>query len=914
MAEITSKKANIPTWEDVLKMPELANPKLGPGPTPSYKITDPQEQQEFIEFFKKLTKFPATLIPGANIYLPGQEGITITFNEKGMPDFSEFDGVLHRDARVTPIAKYAAENLKELTGQPVALTDAGGHLSGLVAWKNFFKSPKGEKDKAVVVLNFGAFGKRWATDLAKDDMGLDVINVEVPDGTLPTMEEINEAIDEHLKANEIPKDTKVNITYTAHETSSGVMMTEELAKEINESPRFDKIIVDTTSALGCQNIPGMKDGRVAVFGGLQKVLRAPALGIVTVPEAYRYRESALAAPSSAKVLSLVGDDGKLKEDLFDGSNITRSTSAIDLAKLTYALYNLDKETKEKVQEESIINTKYCHEALEKYIEKQKDTGNQTLDFLVKDPKIRGNFNLVIECATPEAELSTKDLKKIREIAHTMLAENGQMVNVKPYPGGSNPRTLFRFTTMGVESKQEAQQIIEMMGAAFYKAKELYFEAQKSKETTKISFKKEREEYLATASAGLLSSAISTEKYSPFGLVIVCGAGIKEIKSDPILEKLAKYHGYAVVQNKEEYNKAINEGKNPVLYNPNIESKDIADFVKDLEGKVTIHTDAKSVDVSDLDKIVNVTRGGSGHEHIKVTEGAAVSNMPGVNAPAVLDLMTRKLNEFYKILDTAQQVSSGSIETRKTSHLQYGAETLTGKNILVDGNGNIASSFINYAQSMKANITVYLRSPDELEETKKLARVKEIATLREQGITVIHDISKVTDGSIDIMTIHRPGGEKTKDSIGKEWFDKLAANRKSLLMNLSRESICNLEEFTKAYESNTKLHFYGDFDSEISDSKTIGPAQKWINPLNKIDSERVTITAHIHADTNPAIQQAMLNAALLMTKGLAAGVVCNPVRTLPEGEKSQQISADEIYNWLKEAKAEPAIDSKELEVA
>lgn len=177
----------------------------------------------------------------------------------------------HRTDEFRQIIKEVNEGLKYIfcTSNPVITFASSGTGAMEAAVSNFFSF----KDK-VVVISGGKFGQRWKE--IGVNFGLEVIEIKIPWGSSPSLQQIEEIIREH-------KDIKGLFT-TLCETSTGTVYDIKSLKEII-ARRDILFVVDAISGLGQDELLTDEWGIDVVVSGSQKgFMLPPGLAFISISQ------------------------------------------------------------------------------------------------------------------------------------------------------------------------------------------------------------------------------------------------------------------------------------------------------------------------------------------------------------------------------------------------------------------------------------------------------------------------------------------------------------------------------------------------------------------------------------------------------------------------------------------------------
>lgn len=182
------------------------------------------------------------------------------------------------------------------------------------------------------------------------------------------------------------------------------------------------------------------------------------------------------------------------------------------------------------------------------------------------------------------------------------------------------------------------------------------------------------------------------------------------------------------------------------------------------------------------KLKIICKHGVGLDNIPVEKcrelGIAVCNTPGTNSNAVADLAFGLiLAASRNIVGCCENVRSGSWKT------QIGVDVYK-KTLGVMGYGAIAKNVIRRAQGFNMDVLIYNHRPRELDgEFKDYARFVSLDELYTQS---------------DIISVHLPLNEETRDMIGAQQFAKMKDG--VVIVNTARGGIVNEDALYQACNS------------------------------------------------------------------------------------------------------------------
>jgi phosphoserine aminotransferase len=332
------------------------------------------------------------------------------------------------------------------------MADGGGHGAQLMAWMNLLRPPAAETPQKVVVLDFGAFGTRWAGDLQEmhDKGQIDLEVRKVSEGDFPSMVGI---------------DLSADIVFCGNETSAGVGIKEDALADFvtkREAAQREagitgvnagKIIMDATSAAGCMHIPDS----VAYSLPAQKVIGGNSTTAwLVIPEEFTDRielEKPWAIPSLFSLHKRNPETGEKTPDhgIRSGNVLIRSVLTRDIYE---TLICVDELNRLGGLDASIAR---C-EAGSRHFQEALAAHSYGLEKIVATPSIQGNFNCVIKCTHPYYQaLSGAEQKEVLKRTHEILEKEEREFDIKAFPGGDG---AFRVTTIHVANPDEAKNLVD----------------------------------------------------------------------------------------------------------------------------------------------------------------------------------------------------------------------------------------------------------------------------------------------------------------------------------------------------------------------------------------------------------------------------------------------------------------------
>jgi lactate dehydrogenase-like 2-hydroxyacid dehydrogenase/phosphoserine aminotransferase len=856
----------------------LKNNRFGPGPLPLPEMNKDEFKAFCLDFTKKYVAYTdkewEQIFPmdkTLEAYLD-RELKDPTLSQSGLFGAiftSILDGILHRSTKeldgVSAIAltkdttKIMHELLQLPKGARIAFQDGGGHGAGYNIWLNVLAK---DTSTPVVVLDFGAFGEQWATDLDNEFAGKGfigkVVRVKVADGEVPTINNVKARLTEAG----IDESQKINMLFTSHETGTGAMVAPELMQEFIDWDRTDKIVSDFTSAVLCQKIPSLGAGKVFGFGALQKVPRGPNLGLVVIPAGYDDFLTANGALPNPKYTSFcINQDGKLqvKETLFSGDDITRSMDMMDILRLYFSAICLMNRGGLDTSVERAQNSRLMVQA---EIQKRIDAANgkPEMVFLVSEQRNRGNFNIVLKKGAGLYSISTPELQSIKAEARRILATDGLARNLAPFPKG-DPDTIFRFTTLGIENLEQAKQLVDALYYGLNKA----IAKMQSKEITLVA----EDQFLYSTSEKVEAAIVAKTK-----------------------ELAAKGITFIDARNSNIDYAALKDGKY-VIYMPDIQGAQITGEYQKIQAvsvNSAIIVAAKTIPANAQFKIF--VREGAGTNNIPKEQaekdGHLVTNCPGVNTSVTARNTLNAVAGHPHIQHFSDMALAGKASALNLQPL-YGTSPdvdfaalnnkVSGKIVAVLGAGDIGTqTILGLLQSDAKEVRVYNRSlvgkytEDELQILQK----------RFPKLTICQSIDVAMNGS-NIVINHMAlvaGKGGTENAVGEKQIASMADGAE--IIDAARPGIINPDALIAAHKNGKLSRVVVDFDTpdkapnDIAISKLFAYANE--------ASGAFLYSPHAFADVCPDTRLNMLDAALEQTGLARTGKVRNfaGIGSIPQG--------------------------------
>lgn len=264
-----------------------------------------------------------------------------------------------------------------------------------------------------------------------------------------------------------------------------------------------------------------------------------------------------------------------------------------------------------------------------------------------------------------------------------------------------------------------------------------------------------------------------------------------------------------------------------------------------------------LNVDDYPELLCVARAGAGTNNVNVQrateKGICVFNTPGANANAVVDLVFPMIGvwkrniykgiEFCKSLATIPpEKIAEEVEARKAA---FRGEEIAGKKLAVIGLGQIGVRMANAGVHRYMQVSGYDTSP-------AVANIHHLSPeVRLRG-TLVDAV-----GDADIVTLHLPLVEKTKQLVGPKFIARM--KRGAILVNYARGPVVDEDAVVAALDSGQLSAFLSDFPSP----KIIG-------------HEKVLITPHLGASTAESEENCSTMAVKELSSYLKYGSVTHSV--------------------------------------
>ena len=240
--------------------------------------------------------------------------------------------------------------------------------------------------------------------------------------------------------------------------------------------------------------------------------------------------------------------------------------------------------------------------------------------------------------------------------------------------------------------------------------------------------------------------------------------------------------------------------------------------------------SSQLNVDDYATLLAVARAGAGTNNINVArateKGICVFNTPGANANAVVDLIFPMIGvwkrniyrgiEFCKSLATMDPAKvSAEVEARKSA---FKGEEIAGKTLGVIGLGQIGVRLANAGVFRYMHVNGFDPAP-------ALANIHQLSP----EVRICRSV-RDTVGDADVVSLHLPLGERTRNLVNKEFIARM--KKGAVLVNYSRGPIVEEAAVIEALDS-------GYLDAYLCDFPT--PAL--------VKHNKVLTTPHLGASTS-----------------------------------------------------------------
>lgn len=264
-----------------------------------------------------------------------------------------------------------------------------------------------------------------------------------------------------------------------------------------------------------------------------------------------------------------------------------------------------------------------------------------------------------------------------------------------------------------------------------------------------------------------------------------------------------------------------------------------------------------INTDSYESLLGVARAGAGVNNISVDKatkrGICVFNTPGANANAVVDLVfpmigvwQRNIYRGIKFCESLEELEGdqvdGEVERQKSA---FRGMEIAGKTLAVVGLGQIGVRLANGGIHRFMEVKGFDPKP-------VLANIHMLLP----DVELVHSLDQAI-GKADIVSLHVPLIEKTKDLVNNEFIARM--KKGALLVNYARGPIVNEEAVLVALDSGRLSGYIADFPTE----KLIG-------------HDRVLLTPHLGASTSESEENCAMMAVRELSNYLRYGNITNSV--------------------------------------
>ena len=264
-----------------------------------------------------------------------------------------------------------------------------------------------------------------------------------------------------------------------------------------------------------------------------------------------------------------------------------------------------------------------------------------------------------------------------------------------------------------------------------------------------------------------------------------------------------------------------------------------------------------INTDSYESLLGVARAGAGVNNIsvdKATErGICVFNTPGANANAVVDLVfpmigvwQRNIYRGIKFCESLEELEGdqvdGEVERQKSA---FRGMEIAGKTLAVVGLGQIGVRLANGGIHRFMKVKGFDPKP-------VLANIHMLLP----DVELVHSLDQAI-GKADIVSLHVPLIEKTKDLVNNEFIGRM--KKGALLVNYARGPIVNEEAVLAALDSGRLSGYIADFPTE-----------------KLISHDRVLLTPHLGASTSESEENCAMMAVRELSNYLRYGNITNSV--------------------------------------
>jgi D-3-phosphoglycerate dehydrogenase len=255
--------------------------------------------------------------------------------------------------------------------------------------------------------------------------------------------------------------------------------------------------------------------------------------------------------------------------------------------------------------------------------------------------------------------------------------------------------------------------------------------------------------------------------------------------------------------------------------------------------------SSQLNVDDYPTLLTVARAGAGTNNINVVRaterGICVFNTPGANANAVVDLIFPMIGvwkrNIYRGIEFCKSLAimdpnkvNNEVEARKSA---FKGEEIAGKTLGVIGLGQIGVRLANAGVFRQMHVNGFDPAP-------ALANIHQLSP----DVRICRSV-RDTVGDADVVSLHLPLGERTRNLVNKEFIARM--KKGAVLVNYSRGPIVEEQAVINALDS-------GYLEAYLCDFPT--PAL--------VKHSKVLTTPHLGASTSESEE----NCATMAVKELA----------------------------------------------
>ncbi len=204
-------------------------------------------------------------------------------------------------------------------------------------------------------------------------------------------------------------------------------------------------------------------------------------------------------------------------------------------------------------------------------------------------------------------------------------------------------------------------------------------------------------------------------------------------------------------------------------------------------------------------------------------GVKVTNCPGVNQVSVAEHVLALMLSFYRNVHLEYNITKVGKWERLVGH------EIRGKQIGVLGMGSVGKETAKITKAIGLKVKAYDKYMDY-----------EFA--QQNNIETVDSVENLLKG-LDIISIHLPLNEETKNIINQDLLNEVGVN-KLLIINTARADLVEYEAIEKGLENGTLMGYCTD----VMDKEPMNPN----HPLKDLDG--VLITPHIGSRTYQAVER------------------------------------------------------------